>query len=141
VANTGPTRCILKVHNRYPSVLFSAIPVTIHLLFYLFFFSSSSFSPLVRPIWLVVGGWLFACGIAGFVMMGADKARAVDGRRRYRESTLLLWAFMGGFWGLLFGAAHFHHKTRKRVFIAVACFAAILWLAILYGMVRSFGPP
>ena len=108
-----------EVHNKYPSVLFSArghdpfAPFTS-------LFSSYSFLPLVRPVWLVIGGWLFACGIADFVMMGADKARAVDGRWRYRESTLLLWAFLGGFWGLLFGAAVFHHKTRKHAFIAVA---------------------
>jgi uncharacterized membrane protein YsdA (DUF1294 family) len=113
------------------------------LLLYLFFFfsSSSSFSPLVRPIWLAVGGWILVCGVVDFVMMGADKARAVDGRWRYRESTLLLVALAGGFWGLLLASSTFHHKTRKHTFIATACFAAILWAAILYGMVRLFGPP
>ncbi len=54
--------------------------------------------------------------LLSFTLMGIDKRRAVKGRSRIPESTLLFWGFIMGGPGLLLGALIFHHKTRKTKF-------------------------
>lgn len=47
-----------------------------------------------------------------FIMMGADKRRAVRGARRTPERRLFLVALIGGAAGGWLGMRVFHHKTR-----------------------------
>ncbi len=51
--------------------------------------------------------------LTAFVLMGIDKRRAINGKTRIPESTLLFWGFLMGGPGLLLGSLVFHHKTRK----------------------------
>ena len=61
-------------------------------------------------------GALALTNLAAFLMMGLDKRKAMLGRRRIPEKTLLavcsLFAAAGG----LIGMRVFHHKTRKPKF-------------------------
>lgn len=60
-------------------------------------------------------GILLINGIAFFVY-GMDKQRAVRGKWRVPEKTLLGLAVLGGSLGALFGMHLFHHKTKKPKF-------------------------
>ena len=51
-----------------------------------------------------------------FVLMGADKAKAKRGARRFPEATLFFLAVVGGSLGGLLGMAVFRHKTLHKSF-------------------------
>ncbi len=79
-------------------------------------------------------------GIAGICAMGGDKLLAVISWDRISERTLHIIALLGGFWGIIFGAFLFHHKTSKREFWPPVFFAAALgvglFLALVFGYVH-----
>lgn len=60
--------------------------------------------------------WLVAANLLAFILFGLDKRRAIDGRRRVRESDLLGVAMFGGIGGAYLGRHYFRHKTRKQPF-------------------------
>ena len=62
--------------------------------------------------------YLAAVNLITFIMFGADKARAVKGRWRISETSLILAAALGGSAGALAGMKIFHHKTMHRKFTA-----------------------
>ena len=59
-----------------------------------------------------------AINFIAFAAFGLDKARAQRGQYRIAESTLLLFAFLGGTLGVYAGRSLFRHKTRKQPFNA-----------------------
>ncbi len=59
---------------------------------------------------------LAALNFIAFAAFGLDKARAAAGGWRMAESTLLLFAALGGTIGAYAGRALFRHKTRKQPF-------------------------
>lgn len=60
--------------------------------------------------------WLLLINLLTFVAFGIDKAKAVKGKYRIKEATLLLLSLLGGAPGGLVGMYLFHHKTRKLLF-------------------------
>lgn len=60
---------------------------------------------------LLFGG-LLAVNAAAFFLYGLDKWKAVHGRRRIRERTLLFIAAAGGSAGAFLAMRFFRHKTR-----------------------------
>ena len=66
-----------------------------------------------------------------FAAFGIDKARAVGGGRRVRESTLLVLAMLGGTPGAYAGRALFRHKTRKQPFSGLLLAIAMLQLVVV----------
>ena len=60
--------------------------------------------------------YLLAINLAGYLLMGADKKRAREGRRRIRERTLFLTAAAGGSVGAALGMINFRHKTKHLKF-------------------------
>lgn len=54
--------------------------------------------------------------LVSFLLFGLDKWKAMHGRWRIPESTLLLSAALGGSTGAFLGMKMFHHKTRKAKF-------------------------
>ncbi|RYD43066.1 MAG: DUF1294 domain-containing protein [Sphingomonadales bacterium] len=61
--------------------------------------------------------------------MVLDKRKAEAGDRRIPESTLLLWAFIGGAFGTVAAARLVRHKTRKQPF--ATWMLTWLWFDIL----------
>ena len=59
---------------------------------------------------------LIAINFIAFAAFGLDKAKAERGQYRIAESTLLLFAFLGGTLGAYAGRSVFRHKTRKQPF-------------------------
>ena len=60
--------------------------------------------------------YLFLINAAGFVLMLADKRKAIKGHWRISECTLLSCAMLGGSIGCLTGMHLVHHKTRHLKF-------------------------
>ena len=79
---------------------------------------------------LLFGG-LLAINAAAFFLYGLDKWKAVHGRRRIRERTLLFIAAAGGSAGAFLAMRFFRHKTRHAgvpiLFLLQAAFAFFLW--------------
>jgi uncharacterized membrane protein YsdA (DUF1294 family) len=59
-----------------------------------------------------------ALSLAAFVLWGIDKRRAIQGRWRIRERTLLGLVLCGGALGGYAGMTLFRHKTREKAFLA-----------------------
>lgn len=74
------------------------------------------------PIWVLTVH--AAMSAAAFLAYGADKAAAVRGRQRTRESTLHLLALAGGWPGALVARQYYRHKTIKEPF------RTIFWLTV-----------
>jgi len=66
------------------------------------------------PFALALG--LIAINLIAFLAFGLDKILAEARSWRIAESTLLMWAFLGGTPGAYAGRALFRHKTRKQPF-------------------------
>lgn len=78
-------------------------------------------------IWCVV-----AMNVIAFFAAWSDKRRAVKGRRRIRERTLFILAFLGGSVGLYAAMLLFRHKTKHPSFmigvpLIFLCEAAAAW--------------
>lgn len=80
--------------------------------------------------------WLLIVNLAGFVLMGEDKRRAIVNTRRIPERTLLLTAVLGGAAGALAGMVSYNHKTRHpKFYVGLPCilFAQILlWILLRF---------
>lgn len=59
---------------------------------------------------------LVAINLLAFAAFGLDKRRAIAGRWRVPEKTLLTIAVLGGGLGAVSGQQVFRHKTRKEPF-------------------------
>ena len=85
--------------------------------------------------WLLI--WVLALSMLDFVLMGVDKRRARQNRRRVPEKTFFAVALLGGSRGAIAGMWLFRHKTRHWYFqygppaILIAQLALGLWLARL----------
>jgi uncharacterized membrane protein YsdA (DUF1294 family) len=95
----------------------------------------------MNPTWTIVLGWVVLAGLVGFILMGVDKARAIDRAWRIPERTFYTLALVGGAFGILIGSGVFRHKTLKASFMGVIMLSAIIWLVILLGLVRLTGLP
>jgi uncharacterized membrane protein YsdA (DUF1294 family) len=61
--------------------------------------------------------YLIAINLAGFLLALYDKRRAIKGRYRVPEKTLLLLACVGGSVGMFISMLIFRHKTRHMKFM------------------------
>ncbi|MDE1852971.1 MAG: DUF1294 domain-containing protein [Thaumarchaeota archaeon] len=91
--------------------------------------------------WELVLGWLVISSLAGFILMGIDKARARDGSWRIPERVFFELAVVGGAFGIVAGSSVFHHKTSKPSFIVTIIVIALIWVAALVELQDILGPP
>ena len=75
--------------------------------------------------------YLVIINIIAFFLCFMDKKKAIKGKYRISESTLLFVSIIGGCFGMLIGMFLFHHKTKKLKFKLVPLFCMI-WLFFLY---------
>ena len=76
--------------------------------------------------------WLIVINIVTFVVYGIDKWKAMKGRWRISEFTLLLLAVIGGSIGALLGMRVWHHKTKHLKFKYGVPLILLAQLALLY---------
>ena len=60
--------------------------------------------------------YLIAINIVTFIVYGIDKVKAMKGKWRISEATLLLLAIIGGSIGAWLGMKTWHHKTMHKKF-------------------------
>lgn len=60
--------------------------------------------------------YLVGINLAGFIIMGVDKKRAIRGAWRISEASLFFTALLGGSLGCILGMQHFRHKTKHWYF-------------------------
>ncbi len=87
--------------------------------------------------WLVLA-WGVVASLVAFVVAGYDKRAAGRGKRRVRESTLQLWAWLGGGLGGFVAFRVWRHKTRKASFMVPYVVAAVAGWAVLGFLVWWF---
>ena len=78
---------------------------------------------------------LIAINVIAFAAFGLDKAKARRGQYRIADSTLLLFALLGGTLGAYAGRSLFRHKTRKAPFNSNLFTIAVLQLLALGGLI------
>ena len=78
----------------------------------------------------VVAAYLSLVNIWSAALVWWDKRHARLGRRRIRERTLYLSAFLGGFFGGVWAMRGFRHKTVRSAFIWRYAVAATAHLSI-----------
>lgn len=69
---------------------------------------------------------LLVWNIITFIMMGTDKRKAIKGKQRISEKTLLLSGILFGAYGIALGASVFHHKTKKMLFRIMIPFSLVI---------------
>lgn len=80
-----------------------------------------------------------AWNIVVLCLYGADKRRAIKSKRRIRELTLIIPAYILGALGAALGMIIFNHKTSKikfRILIPLAVFENIAAVALLLKLWR-----
>ena len=79
--------------------------------------------------------YLIGINLAGFIIMGVDKKRAIRGAWRISEASLFLTALAGGALGCTIGMQYFRHKTKHWYFkygMPAICLMQILLLLLLF---------
>ena len=82
----------------------------------------------------VLIGYLLILNILAYSLMGLDKAKARQNKRRIPEKVLFLIALFGGSMGSIVGMYSFRHKTKHWYFVVgmpltlLLQLAAALWL-------------
>jgi len=77
--------------------------------------------------------YLIAINLIAFLIYGIDKKRAIKGRWRISETTLLALSLFGGGIGSMLSMNIFRHKTKKPKFlIGVPILTVISFISIYY---------
>jgi len=81
--------------------------------------------------WIVL--YFAIINTVGFLMMAADKKKAIRSKSRISEKAFFIAAWVGGSLGVFLGVFAFRHKTRHKKFTAGLPFimAAQIFAAIL----------
>ena len=90
----------------------------------------------MNTVTVIVLSYFGIMNLTGFILMGADKRKAVRNAWRIPEARLFFCALLGGSLGTLAGMYHFRHKTRHWYF--VWGIPAILILQILLAVTLFF---
>ncbi len=74
-----------------------------------------------------------------FIIMGVDKLKAIKGKYRIPEKTLLILGFLFGGLGLFLGMRIFRHKTQKTLFRVLAPLYVFLQCLAILMIMKYFG--
>lgn len=77
--------------------------------------------------------------VVTFILYAIDKRRAIESRRRIRESTLHLAELLGGFPGAFAAQRTLRHKNRKLTYQVTFWLIVVLHLAGWAAYLRPFG--
>lgn len=81
---------------------------------------------------VILASLLLVWNIVTFSLYAIDKRRAIKGKWRISEKTLLVSTVLCGGIGAMIAANIFHHKTRKPYFQIIWWISAIIEAIIIY---------
>lgn len=84
-------------------------------------------------------GYLIVMNLTGFLVMGADKRRAIRHEWRISERTLFLCSILGGSIGTWAGMYVFRHKTRHWYFVVGMPLILAVQTAGVFFLIKSGG--
>lgn len=90
------------------------------------------YNELILYVYLLL---MMIMSIISFTLYGVDKKKAIKGKERIKEKSLLFYTIFNGAIGAFFARFVFRHKTEKKYFsltIFAGLFIQVLGLAILY---------
>lgn len=87
---------------------------------------------------MVLALYLTITNLVAFTIYGIDKRKAIKGKWRVPESTLLLFSIIGGGIGSMAGMKVFRHKTKKLKFVVGVPFLTLLSFIGLYVIYIEF---
>ena len=90
----------------------------------------------MNVVWLLCA-YIGTLTLAGFLMMGIDKRKAIKHTWRIPEASLFIVAMIGGSAGVLLGMYAFRHKTRHIGFVYGIPAILILQIAAITLLIRS----
>ncbi len=79
----------------------------------------------------------FLLNLVAFIFYGVDKRRAIKGKWRIAETTLLLFSVLGAGIGSWFGMKAFRHKTLHLKFTITVPLFAVLY-TVFFGICLYF---
>ena len=80
---------------------------------------------------LLLSVYVVAINLIAFILYGIDKKRAIQGKWRVSEKTLLLIAASGGSIGALAGMQVFRHKTKHWKFKVLNPLFLLIHIAVV----------
>lgn len=86
---------------------------------------------LLKLIFSVYLSLMAFMSLLAFLLYRKDKKKAIEGKERIKEKTLLRFSCYNGAIGSMIGRVVFHHKTDKKYFGIVIYFSLIIQLATL----------
>ncbi|NMB44445.1 MAG: DUF1294 domain-containing protein [Clostridiales bacterium] len=81
--------------------------------------------------------YLIIINIVTFILFALDKVKAINGKWRISEFTLLLFSFVGGSLGSLFAMNILRHKVRKIKFNVSIPIMLLGHIAIIVFLVKN----
>ena len=91
-------------------------------------FILNSFIPSIP----VIIWYMFSINIFTFLLFGIDKYYSLKDRNRVPEMSLYFFSIAGGVFGALISMFAFKHKIRKKLFLSLQSFIAIIWIISIY---------
>jgi uncharacterized membrane protein YsdA (DUF1294 family)/cold shock CspA family protein len=88
---------------------------------------------------LIIAGLYFMMSLIAFITYAIDKSAAQNGRWRTRESTLHIFALLGGWPGAFFAQTALRHKSNKEEFKSVYWVTVLLNLGGLFWLHTETG--
>lgn len=82
--------------------------------------------------------YLLLVNVLAFIVYGVDKYKAVHGKWRISEASLLLMAVIGGGVGAWLGMKVWHHKTHHLKFKYGVPAIVVVHLVLFIGMLHIF---
>lgn len=75
--------------------------------------------------------FVLIASLIAFIAYGADKAKAIKGKYRIPEITLIALALLGGALGAFLGMCVFRHKTKHLKFTLTVPLLSVVWIIII----------
>lgn len=82
--------------------------------------------------------YIILLSIITFIMFYIDKKKAINNKRRIKESTLLFLSFIGGAIGAYFSRILYRHKTKKIYFSIIIYTFILIHILIFILIYRCF---
>lgn len=91
-------------------------------------FTLNNFIPSIP----VIVWYLLTINIFTFLLLVIDKIYALKDRKRVPEMSLYFFSIAGGVLGALLAMIVARHKIRKKLFLSIQVFIALLWIVSVY---------